>query len=124
MDAELNGVDMAGEGDTLAEGIAVKEPGAYTRKIVAELNDDIVLVAERHLEPAVSLLLQREKTVVAGAGAAGLAALPAHHGEFAGRKVGLVVTGGHADTRLVATLVLRRAATSAAMTPARSRRHT
>jgi threonine dehydratase len=83
MYAELNGVDMACEGDTLAEGIAVKEPGGYTRKIVADLNDDIVLVAERHLERAVSLLLQIEKTVVEGAGAAGLAAMLAHPEEFA-----------------------------------------
>src|SRR3546814_331331 len=67
MYAELNGVDMACEGDTLAEGIAVKEPGLYTRRIVAQLNDDIVLVAERHLERAVSLLPQIEKTVVEGA---------------------------------------------------------
>src|SRR3546814_21055023 len=73
--AELNGVDMACEGDTLAEGIAVKEPGAYTRKIVAELNADIVLVAERHLERAVSLLLPTEKTAVEGAGEFGRAAV-------------------------------------------------
>src|SRR3546814_18713203 len=75
MYAALNGVDMACEGDTLAEGIAVKEPGSYTRKIVAALNDDNVLVAERHLERAVSLLLQIEKPVVEGAGAAGRAGL-------------------------------------------------
>src|SRR3546814_13034098 len=73
--AELNGVDMACEGDTLAEGIAVKEPGLYTRRIVAQLNDDIVLVAERHLERAVSLMLQLEKPVVEGAGDAGPAAM-------------------------------------------------
>lgn len=112
MYAELNGVDMACEGDTLAEGIAVKEPGAYTRKVVAELNDDIVLVAERHLERAVSLLLQIEKTVVEGAGAAGLAAMLAHPEEFAGRKVGLVLTGGNIDTRLLANVLLRDLARS------------
>src|SRR3546814_13399341 len=112
MYAELNGVDMACEGDTLAEGIAVKEPGAYTRKVVAELNDDIVLVAERHLERAVSLLLQIEKTVVEGAGAAGLAAMPAPPEEFAGRKVGLVLTGGNIDTRLLANVLLRHLARS------------
>ena len=112
MYAELNGVDMACEGDTLAEGIAVKEPGAYTRKLVAELNDDIVLVAERHLERAVSLLLQIEKTVVEGAGAAGLAAMLAHPEEFAGRKVGLVLTGGNIDTRLLANVLLRDLARS------------
>src|SRR3546814_3510135 len=78
MYAQLHGVDMACEGDTLAEGIAVREPGVYTRRLVAELNDDIVLVAERHLERAVSLLLQIEKTVVEGAGAAGLEIGRAH----------------------------------------------
>src|SRR3546814_11646184 len=98
---------MACEGDTLAEGIAVKEPGLYTRRTVAQLNDDIVLVAERHLERAVSLLLQIEKTVVEGAGAAGLAAMLAHPDAFAGRKVGLVLTGGNIDTRLPANLLLR-----------------
>jgi threonine dehydratase len=112
MYAELNGVDMTCEGDTLAEGIAVKEPGSYTRKLVAELNDDIVLVAERHLERAVSLLLQIEKTVVEGAGAAGLAAMLAHPEEFAGRKVGLVLTGGNIDTRLLANVLLRDLARS------------
>ncbi|AMU93805.1 threonine dehydratase [Sphingopyxis terrae subsp. terrae NBRC 15098] len=112
MYAELNGVDMACEGDTLAEGIAVKEPGSYTRKLVAALNDDIVLVAERHLERAVSLLLQIEKTVVEGAGAAGLAAMLAHPEEFAGRKVGLVLTGGNIDTRLLANVLLRDLARS------------
>src|SRR3546814_14012055 len=74
MYAELNGVDMACEGDTLAECIAVKEPGAYTRKIVAALNDDIVLDADRQLERAFSLLLQIEKTVVEGPNAARLRA--------------------------------------------------
>lgn len=112
MYAELNGVEMACEGDTLAEGIAVKEPGEYTRRLVASLNDDIVLVAERHLERAVSLLLQIEKTVVEGAGAAGLAAMLAHPGDFAGRKVGLVLTGGNIDTRLLANVLLRDLARS------------
>lgn len=112
MYAELNGVDMACEGDTLAEGIAVKEPGEYTRRRVGELNDDIVLVAERHLERAVSLLLQIEKTVVEGAGAAGLAAMLAHPEDFAGRKVGLVLCGGNIDTRLLANVLLRDLARS------------
>lgn len=112
MYAKLNGVDMACEGDTLAEGIAVKEPGDYTRLRVAELNDDIVLVAERHLERAVSLLLQIEKTVVEGAGAAGLAAMLAHPEEFAGRTVGLVLCGGNIDTRLLANVLLRDLARS------------
>jgi threonine dehydratase len=112
MYARLNHVDMPCEGDTLAEGIAVKEPGAFTSQIVAALNDDIMLVAERHLERAVSLLLQIEKTVVEGAGAAGFAALLAHPDRFAGRKVGLVLCGGNIDTRLLANVLLRDLARS------------
>src|SRR3546814_1903113 len=71
MYANVRGEDLPCEGDTLAEGIAVKQPGELTRKFVQALADDIVLVSERYLEQAVSLLLQIEKTVVEGAGAAG-----------------------------------------------------
>ncbi|MFX7854000.1 pyridoxal-phosphate dependent enzyme, partial [Acinetobacter baumannii] len=74
----IKGTDMPCAGDTLAEGIAVKEPGAITSAMVRALVDEIVLVSERSLEEAVSLLLQIEKTVVEGAGAAGLAALIQH----------------------------------------------
>ncbi|MBO9576374.1 MAG: threonine ammonia-lyase [Sphingobium sp.] len=100
------------DGDTLAEGIAVKEPGQLTRRIVAELANDVVLVTERALEQAVSLLLQIEKSVVEGAGAAGLAALMEHKALFAGRTVGLVLTGGNIDTRLLANVLLRDLARS------------
>jgi threonine dehydratase len=99
-------------GDTLAEGIAVKEPGLLTRQFVAELANDIVLVEERELENAVSLLLQIEKTVVEGAGAAGLAALLAHKPMFVGKTVGLVLCGGNIDTRLLANVLLRDLARS------------
>lgn len=107
MYAKLNHVDMACEGDTLAEGIAVKQPGVMTSEVVAKLADDIVLVPERYLERAVSLILQIEKTVVEGAGAAGFAALLAHPERFRGRNVGLVLTGGNIDTRLLANVLLR-----------------
>ncbi|MPT47491.1 MAG: threonine ammonia-lyase [Sphingobium sp.] len=100
------------DGDTLAEGIAVKEPGYMTRRIIGALVDDIVLVSERSLEQAVSLLVQIEKTVVEGAGAAGLAALINNKEMFAGRKVGLVLTGGNVDTRLLANVLLRDLARS------------
>jgi threonine dehydratase len=99
-------------GDTLAEGIAVKEPGAFTSAVLAGLVDDIVLVDEAHLEQAVSLLLQIEKTVVEGAGAAGLAAVMANREIFAGHKVGIVLTGGNIDTRLLANVLLRDLARS------------
>jgi threonine dehydratase len=108
----IKGAALPCDGDTLAEGIAVKEPGLMTRRFVAALADDIVLVDERRLEQAVSLLVQIEKTVVEGAGAAGLAALLAHKPLFAGRKVGLVLCGGNIDTRLLANVLLRDLARS------------
>ncbi|WP_380787134.1 threonine ammonia-lyase [Sphingomonas sp. R86521] len=108
----INGTEMPCAGDTLAEGIAVKEPGGITAKMVAELVDDIVLVSERSLEMAVSLLLQIEKTVVEGAGAAGLAALLQHPERFAGRTIGVILCGGNIDTRLLANVLLRDLARS------------
>jgi threonine dehydratase len=103
----ISGVDAPCTGDTLAEGIAVKHPGELTRRFVRALADDIVLVSERRLEEAVSLLLQIEKTVVEGAGAAGLAALMEFPDRFRGRTVGVVLTGGNIDTRLLANVLLR-----------------
>jgi len=99
-------------GDTLAEGIAVKEPGTITSRMVEALVDDLVLVSERSLEESVSLLLQIEKTVVEGAGAAGLAALLSQPGRFAGKTVGIVLCGGNIDTRLLANVLLRDLARS------------
>jgi threonine dehydratase len=112
MYARINGKDLACEGDTLAEGIAVKQPGEFTSQIVKALSDEIVLVSETHLETAVSLLLQIEKTVVEGAGAAGLAALLAHPDKFKGDTVGIVLCGGNIDTRLLANVLLRDLARS------------
>lgn len=108
----INGTDMPCAGDTLAEGIAVKEPGTLTAGFVEALVDDIVLVSERSLEQAVSLLLQIEKTVVEGAGAAGLAALLEHPERFRGKTVGVVLCGGNIDTRLLANVLLRDLARS------------
>ncbi len=99
-------------GDTLAEGIAVKAPGEFTRQIIAELVDEVLLVKEGTLEHAVSLLLQIEKTVVEGAGAAGLAAVLSNPEKFAGKTVGLVLCGGNIDTRLLANVLLRDLARS------------
>jgi threonine dehydratase len=112
MYAKLRGLKLPCEGDTLAEGIAVKQPGDTTFQIVRELVDDVVLVAERDLEKALSLLLTIEKTVVEGAGAAGLAALLAHPGRFRDRTVGVVLCGGNIDTRLLANVLLRDLARS------------
>ena len=108
----INHTKLPCAGDTLAEGIAVKEPGSITGQMVQALVDDIVLVSERSLERAVSLLLQIEKTVVEGAGAAGMAALLQHPERFAGRTVGVVLCGGNIDTRLLANVLLRDLARS------------
>ncbi len=107
MYCRLNGEERPSSGDTIAEGIAVKEPGRLTSEILAQLADEILLVPEPAIETAVSLFLQIEKTVVEGAGAVGLAALLAHPDKFRGRNVGLILTGGNIDTRLLANVLLR-----------------
>ena len=117
----LKGSDLPIGGDTLAEGIAVKYPGDLTRQFVIAQVDDIQLVGERHLEQAVSLLLQIEKTVVEGAGAAGLAALLANPDRFKGRNVGIVLCGGNIDTRLLANVLLRDLARSGRLARVRLR---
>ena len=80
---------------------------ARTRAIIANHVEDIMLVDEAALEHAVALLLEVEKTVVEGAAAAGLAALLANRARFTGRKVGLVLTAGNIDSRLLASVILR-----------------
>jgi threonine dehydratase len=107
MYCRITGNDLPSSGDTIAEGIAVKAPGIVTSGILERIVDEILLVPERDIETAVSLLLQIEKTVAEGAGAAGLAALLRHPERLKGRNVGLVITGGNIDTRLLATLLLR-----------------
>jgi threonine dehydratase len=107
MYCRITGEDLPSAGDTIAEGIAVKKPAALTASIIRRLVDEILLVSENDIETAVGLYLQIEKSVAEGAGAAGLAALLAHRARFEGRKVGLVLTGGNIDTRLLATVLLR-----------------
>jgi threonine dehydratase len=92
---------------TIADGIAVKEPGALTLPIVRELVSDIQLVDEGDIEQAVVLLLEVEKTVVEGAGAVGLATLLANRTRFEGRKVGLVLCGGNIDPLMLADIIER-----------------
>jgi threonine dehydratase len=103
-------------GDTLAEGIAVKAPGRITTPMVRDLVDDIVLVREDQIERAVATLISIEKTVVEGAGAAGLAAILAFPEYFSGRNVGLVLTGGNIDTRLIASVLTRELAREGRLT--------
>ena len=106
----FHGRSLATKSDSLAEGIAVKQPGLLTRKIICDLLDDIVLVSEAALERAVSLLIDIEKTVVEGAGAAGVAAILSEPRRFAGRKVGTILCGGNIDTRLLAGVLTRNLA--------------
>lgn len=112
MYGKLTGKTVSAGGDTLAEGIAVRNPSEFTAAIIKKYVDEILLVGEAQLEEAVSLLLQIEKTVVEGAGAAGLAALLGNKQKFAGEKVGLVLCGGNIDTRLLANVLLRDLARS------------
>jgi threonine dehydratase len=95
-------------GTTLAEGIAVKEPGVLTTAIAAALVDDIVLAEEDALERAVATLVDVEKLVVEGAGAAPLAALLADPARFRGKRVGLILSGGNIDARLLASILQRQ----------------
>jgi threonine dehydratase len=94
-------------GDTLAEGIAVKQPGELTSRILAEYANDVALVSERSLERAVAMLVGIEKTVVEGAGAAGLAAMIAEPERYRGKKVATLLCGGNIDTHLLANVLVR-----------------
>jgi len=93
--------------NTIADGIAVKEPGKLTLEIIRRLVEDIILVDEGDLEEAMLLLLEVEKTVVEGAGAAGLAGLLRSRERFAGKKVGIVLCGGNIDPLMLADIIER-----------------
>jgi threonine dehydratase len=108
MHAAINGTPVPTQGGaTIAEGIAVKKAGKLTREIVGKYVDDILLVEEEHMERAITLYADVEKTIAEGAGAAGLAALLAHPAKFSGKRVGLVLCGGNIDTRLLASVLTR-----------------
>ncbi len=92
---------------TIAEGIAVGTPGEIAREIIGRCVDDILLVDEGDIEQAIVMLLEIEKTLVEGAGAAGLAALLKHPERFQGRTVGLVLGGGNIDPLLLAAIIER-----------------
>jgi len=92
---------------TIADGIAVKQPGELTLPLVRALVSEVMLVDEGDIEQAIVLLLEIEKTVVEGAGAAGLACLLRHRDRFAGRKVGLVLCGGNIDPLMLSDIIER-----------------
>ncbi len=103
----IKGTHLPQGNSTIAEGIAVGTPGAITEAIIRDKVDDIVLVDEGDIEQAIVMLLEIEKTLVEGAGAAGLAALIKHPQRFAGKKVGLVLCGGNIDPLLLASIIER-----------------
>jgi threonine dehydratase len=107
MKCAIEGCFMPLGGDTLAEGIAVKQPGALTSKILKELANQVMLVSERDLERAVAMLVGIEKTVVEGAGAAGLAAMLSQKDRFKGKKVATILCGGNIDIHLLANVLVR-----------------
>ncbi len=92
---------------TIADGIAVKSPGALTLPIIRALVDDVLLVSEDDIEQAILMLLEIEKTVVEGAGGVGLAALLRQRERFAGRHVGLVLCGGNIEPLVLAEIIQR-----------------
>ena len=92
---------------TIADGIAVRSPGALTAPLIAARVDDVLLVGEDDIEQAILMLLEIEKTVVEGAGAVGLAALVRHADRFRGRKVGLILCGGNIEPLVLAEIIQR-----------------
>ena len=105
--ARMNGQVSVPNGQTIAEGIQVKQVGDLTYAIVRPLIDEVLLVEEPSLEHAIALYCNVEKTVCEGAGAASLAALIEHPRQFRGRKVGLILSGGNIDPRLLASVLTR-----------------
>jgi threonine dehydratase len=107
MYSAFKGVTMPCANATLAEGIAVKSPSELTQGIVRRLVDDVVLIGEGDIEHAIVLLLEIEKTVVEGAGGAGLAAVLRHKERFRGRRVGVVLSGGNIEPLMLAGIIER-----------------
>ena len=103
----IKGTHLPQGNSTIAEGIAVGTPGVITQAIIRDKVDDLLLVDEGDIEQAIVMLLEIEKTLVEGAGAAGLAAVLKYPERFAGRKVGLVLCGGNIDPLLLASIIER-----------------
>jgi len=103
----LHNESLAVGGPTLAEGIAVKNVGKLTLPVIRDLVSEIILVDEAHLERAVNAYLTLQKTMAEGAGAAGLAAMLARPERFRGKKVGLILSGGNIDPRILASIMVR-----------------
>ena len=107
MHQRLNNLPVECGGDTIAEGIAVKDVGSIALGIIRKLVEEVLVVPEETIERAVVALMEIEKTVAEGAGAAGLAALLEHPQRFAGQRVGILVSGGNIDSRVLASVLMR-----------------
>jgi threonine dehydratase len=107
MHQRLHGQPVEVGGDTIAEGLAVRDVGELTLEIVRRLVEDVLIVEEATIERAVVALIEIEKTVAEGAGAAGLAGLLEHPAAFRGRRVGIPLCGGNIDTRVLAAVLMR-----------------
>jgi threonine dehydratase len=107
MHQRLNGLPVECGGDTIAEGIAVKDVGDTALRIIRELVEEVLVVKEETIERAVVALIEIEKTVAEGAGAAALAALLEHGSLFSGKRVGLPISGGNIDSRVLASVLMR-----------------
>ena len=107
MHQRLAGLPVSVGGDTIAEGLAVRDVGELTLAMTRALANGVLLVEEAAIERAIVALVEIEKTVAEGAGAAGLAALLEHPGRFAGRRVGIPLCGGNIDSRLLAAVLMR-----------------
>ncbi len=103
----MHGLEQKVGGATIADGIAVKTVGNIGYEAAGKLIDEVLLVGEPEIEQAICMLIDIEKQVAEGAGATALAAVITHPGRFAGKKVGIVVTGGNIDTRLLAQVINR-----------------
>ena len=103
----LNNLPVVCGGDTIAEGIAVKDVGRIALEIIKRLVEEVLVVKEETIERAVVALIDIEKTVAEGAGAAALAALLEHDSIFSGKRVGIPVSGGNIDSRILASVLMR-----------------
>ena len=103
----LNDLPVECGGDTIAEGIAVKDVGNMALSIIRNTVNKVLVVPEETIERAVVALIEIEKTVAEGAGGAGLAAVLAHPGHFAGKRVGIPISGGNIDSRVLASVLMR-----------------
>jgi len=103
----LNNLPVVCGGDTIAEGIAVKDVGRIALEIIKRLVEEVLVVKEETIERAVVALIDIEKTVAEGAGGAALGALLEHPAHFAGKRVGLPISGGNIDSRVLASVLMR-----------------